>query len=52
MGCVHTHWGKLIIERCGNPSSIQNIMEKFKEDNQNDGKTYQIIRQAPTKART
>ncbi len=44
IGCVHTHWGNLVIEGCGNPSHIQNIVEKIKENNQNDGKTCQIIR--------
>jgi hypothetical protein len=38
MGCVHTHWGILIIEGCGSPNHVQNVVEKIGEDNQKVGK--------------
>jgi hypothetical protein len=48
MGCVHTHNGKLVIERCGNSSYIQSIVEKIGEDNQKVKKTSQVINQVFT----
>jgi hypothetical protein len=39
MGCVHTHWRIPIIERCGSPNHVQNVMEKTKEDNWNINQT-------------
>jgi hypothetical protein len=35
MGCVHTHRGIFIIERCDNPSHVQNAKccEKTRENN-------------------
>ncbi len=38
MGCVYTHRGKFTIEGCGNPSYVQNAMQKIGEDNQKVGK--------------
>jgi hypothetical protein len=29
MGCVHTHWGILVIEGWDSPSHIQNVVEKL-----------------------
>jgi hypothetical protein len=48
MGCVHTHWGNLAIEECGNPSHDWNVVEKNGEDNWKVGKIDQAIGQAPT----
>jgi hypothetical protein len=45
MGCVHTHRGRLAIERCGNLSHIQNVVEKIEEDNQKVQKIGQVINQ-------
>jgi hypothetical protein len=45
MGCVHTHHERLVIERCGNLSCIQNVVEKIGEDNQKVKKTSQVINQ-------
>ncbi len=33
MGCVHMHWGRFAIERCGSSSCMLNVMEKIGEDN-------------------
>jgi hypothetical protein len=38
MGCVHTHQRIFAIERCGNPSHLQSIMEKDGEDIRKVGK--------------
>ncbi len=35
MGCVHTHQKIHVVERYGNSSHVQNIMEKTGEDNWN-----------------
>jgi hypothetical protein len=48
MGYVHTHWGRLAIERCGNPSHIQSVVENIEEDNQKVQKIGQVISQAFT----
>jgi hypothetical protein len=38
MGCAHTYWTIFAIEGWGNPSRIQNVVEKIKEDNRKVGK--------------
>jgi hypothetical protein len=48
MGCVHTHQKMPAIERWDNPSCVQNVMQKTKEDNQKVGKIGRIINQMPT----
>jgi len=45
MGCVHMHWRIPIIERCGSPNHVQDVMEKIGEDNWN---TTQIVSQTFT----
>jgi hypothetical protein len=37
------HQGIPTIERCDNPSHVQNVMEKNGEDNQEHGKIGQIV---------
>jgi hypothetical protein len=37
-----------VIEICGNPNNIQNIMKKTRKDNQKVGKIGQAINQTPT----
>ncbi len=32
MGCVCTHWRRPVIERCGNPNHVQNIVKKIGKD--------------------
>jgi hypothetical protein len=48
MGCVHTHKGRLAIERFDSPNHIQSIVKKIGEYNQKVGKTSQAIHQTPT----
>jgi hypothetical protein len=43
MGCVHTHWGRPTIERCGGLSHIQSVVEKIGEDNWKFGKIGRTI---------
>jgi hypothetical protein len=43
MGCVHTHWGRLASEECGNMNCIQNVVEKIEENNQKVQKVGQVI---------
>jgi hypothetical protein len=42
MGCVHTHWGRCIIEGCESQSHVRNIVEKIGEDNQKVGKLLEL----------
>jgi hypothetical protein len=48
MGCVHTHWRIFAINGWVNPSHVQNVVEKFGENNQKDGKINWIVNQVPT----
>jgi hypothetical protein len=45
MGCVHTHWGIPTIEGWGNPSCVQNVLEKIGEDNWNARKISRNVNQ-------
>jgi hypothetical protein len=45
MGCVHMHRKIPIIERCGNLSHIQNVVEKDGQDNRKVGKASWAINQ-------
>jgi hypothetical protein len=45
MGCVHTHWGMLAIERWGSPSYIWSAVKKIGEDNEKARKTSRVISQ-------
>jgi hypothetical protein len=42
MGCVHTHQGMLAIERWGNQSCVQNVMQKIGEDNWKFGRLVEM----------
>ncbi len=48
MGCVHMHQGIFAIEEWGNPNYVQNVMEKFGENNQKARKTSWTISQTLT----
>jgi hypothetical protein len=52
MGCMHTHQGRHTIKGCDNPSHVWSNVEKTREYNWKDKKTYQDISQIPPKART
>jgi len=43
MGCVFTHRGIFAIEGWGNPSCVQSVVEKIRENNQKVGKIGRII---------
>jgi hypothetical protein len=43
MGCVLTHRGIFAIEGWGNPSCVQSVVEKIRENNQKVGKIGRII---------
>jgi hypothetical protein len=43
MGCVHTHQGRPVVEKCGNISHVCNVVKKTKENNQKVGKINQVI---------
>jgi hypothetical protein len=45
MGCTHTHWKILVIEGCGNPSHVWNVVKKLGESNRNAEKIGWIINQ-------
>jgi hypothetical protein len=47
MGCMHTHQGRLAIERCNSPSGVWNNVRKTREDNWKDKKIYQGMSQTP-----
>jgi hypothetical protein len=47
MGCVHTHWKRPTIEKCGSLNHIQNVVDKIGEDNQNFEIFGQVISQVP-----
>jgi len=46
MGCVHTHQKIPAIEGCGSLSCVQNVVEKYGEDNQEARKVGRAINQA------
>ncbi len=48
MGCVHTHWGRLVIDDCGSLSLVWNNVEIIGENSLKVGKIGQTISQAPT----
>ncbi len=52
MGSVHTHQRIFTIERCDNPSYVQNanVVEKTKENNQKVKKINWIINKHPPKS--
>jgi hypothetical protein len=47
MGCVHTHWRKPTIERCGSLSYVWSVVEKIGEVNWKVGKIGGTISQTP-----
>jgi hypothetical protein len=48
MGCLHTHNGRLAIERFDSSNHIQSVVKKIGEYKQKVGKTSQAIHQTPT----
>ncbi len=45
MGSMHTHWRMLAIEKWGNPSHVQSVLQKIREDNRKVGKTSWVVSQ-------
>jgi hypothetical protein len=48
MGCGHTHWGRLAIEKCGNLNYVWSNVEKIRENHRKVGKISWIINQTFT----
>jgi hypothetical protein len=48
MGCVHTHWGRLVIDGCGSLNLVWSNVENIGEDSLKVRKIGWAINQAPT----